>query len=60
MTDAPVCPLHKKAMVPVEVQADIDYKCSQDECPIRWSPATRVYYLRSRRESTSPSNEWAE
>jgi hypothetical protein len=40
--EATVCPLHKTAMIRVDFQADPHYKCSQEECPIRWNPTTSL------------------
>jgi len=57
---APVCPLHKETMIRAEVQANTHYKCSLDECPARWDPETRLYYLRGRQEShTRRNTDWA-
>jgi hypothetical protein len=44
----PVCPLHKKAMIRIEVEADNHLECTQDECPIRWNPTTSLYYLKTK------------
>jgi hypothetical protein len=42
----PVCPLHKKSMVRVELKPDAHYRCNRYECPIHWDPTTNLYYLK--------------
>ena len=43
----PMCPLHKNAMIRIEIKADTHYKCSRYECPIHWNPTTSLFYLKS-------------
>ena len=49
-SSVPVCPLHKKAMIRVEIKADTHCRCSLYECPIHWNPGTGLYYLKSQRD----------
>jgi hypothetical protein len=43
----PVCPLHKKSMICVELNPDTHYRCCLYECPIHWNSATSLYYLKN-------------
>jgi len=45
---SPVCPTHRKAMIPIDTTADTHYRCGRQECPIHWNPTDILFYLKTR------------
>jgi hypothetical protein len=62
LTDrAPVCPLHRKAMIRAEMPTDTHYRCGKRECPIHWNSTDALFYLKKKgdwplREGNDGSN----